>query len=174
MAIRPCAAARSALLALQEDLGLGRAVPEENLHVTLAFLGDQPEAVLQEMHAALSGIRSKPVTLSLSGVEARGGRKPALIWAGVETTMPLTQLQSRVRGAAHQVGIALPRKRFRPHATLARITRSARVEEARLGAWLARHGTFRSAPYAVKAFCLYRSRLGPDGAMYDVLATYPL
>lgn len=174
VAIRPCEAARDALLSLQEDLNQGRAVPEENLHVTLAFLDDQPTATLEALHEALSCIRVGPVALTFSGVEARGGRKPALIWAGVETTERLTLLHSRVRSAARAAGIVLPRTRFRPHATLARISRAARIDHARLAEWMSRHGTFRSGPFPVKTIRLYRSDLGPGGPTYEVLAEYPL
>ncbi|MEM6578705.1 MAG: RNA 2',3'-cyclic phosphodiesterase [Pseudomonadota bacterium] len=174
MAIRPSEAALQELLALQADLDQGRVVPEENLHVTLAFLDEQSEATLGVLHEVLADIRMNDVALTFSGVDARGGRSPALIWAGIDPTEPLVQLHSRVRGAAHQAGIALPRKRFRPHVTLARIGRGARVDRSRLGAWLARHGTFAAGPFPVASFCLYRSQLAPGGSIYEILAEYPM
>lgn len=174
VAIRPCAAALDALLAVQADLDQGRLVPEENLHVTLAFLDDQPECALEALHAALAEIRGDGVALTFSGVDVRGGRKPVLIWSGVEASAPLVQLQARVQAAAHCAGITLPRRRFRPHVTLSRIRRTAPVDPARLGAWLARQGAFRAGPFPVARFGLFRSDLTPDGPIYDQLAPYPL
>ncbi|MEM6481288.1 MAG: RNA 2',3'-cyclic phosphodiesterase [Pseudomonadota bacterium] len=174
VAIELCNAARSSLLTLQEDLDQGRVVPEENLHLTLAFLDDQPQSVLEVLHEVLSDIRMPAFEMSFSGVAARGGRTPALIWAEVEKSVRLQRLHDGVRAAAHQAGIELPRRRFRPHVTLARISRTARVDQGRLTAWLARHGTFRAGPFETRSFGLYRSQLGPGGAIYENLAQYPL
>lgn len=174
VAIKPCEIACKTLMDLQEDLDQGRSVPEENLHITLAFLDDQTTEVLETLHNTLLQIRVEQLQLTFAGVEARGGRNPALIWAGVEMSEPLSQLQLRVRTAAHQIGLELPRKRFRPHVTLARISRTMPVDPARLGAWLSRHGTFRAGPFPAEKFCLYHSQLTPDGPIYEVLAEYPL
>ena len=166
-------AARTALVDLQADLDQGRLVPEANLHLTLAFLDDQPEAELERLHDVLSDISMDEFDLSFSGVEAPGGRKPALIWAGVEASEGLTRLHQRVRAAAQQIGMELPRRRFRPHVTVARIGRHAPLDPERLGIWLARHGAMRAGPFPIRCFCLYRSQLGPGGAVYDMLAEYP-
>jgi 2'-5' RNA ligase len=167
-------AAIEALLPVQEALRQGRLVDEENLHLTLAFLDDQPEAALAELDAALQDIRVSPWEMEFTGIEAQGGRRPALVWAEVAKAEPLRQLHDKVRGAARLAGIDLPRERFRPHVTLARFPRSRPVDMGRLTAFLGAYGGFRAGPFAVDRFCLYGSTLTPDGPVYDVLADYPL
>ncbi|MGK7752368.1 MULTISPECIES: RNA 2',3'-cyclic phosphodiesterase [unclassified Roseovarius] len=167
-------AAIEALLPVQEALRQGRLVDEENLHLTLAFLEDQPEAVLAELDAALGEIRVPFFEMEFTGVEAKGGRRPALVWAEVAKVEPLRQLHDKVRGAARQAGIDLPRERFRPHVTLARFPRSRPVDMGRLTAFLGACAGFRAGPFTVDRFCLYGSTLTPDGPVYEVLADYPV
>ncbi|MBY5987575.1 RNA 2',3'-cyclic phosphodiesterase [Roseovarius atlanticus] len=167
-------AAIAALLPVQEALRQGRLVDEENLHLTLAFLDDQPEDVLAELDAALGEIRVPRWDMEFTGVEAKGGRRPALVWADVAKVQPLRQLHDKVRGAARLAGIDLPRERFRPHVTLARFGRSRPVDMGRLTAFLSTYGGFRAGPFPVERFCLYASTLTPEGPVYDVLAEYPL
>lgn len=167
-------AAMEALLPVQEALRQGRLVDEENMHLTLAFLDDQPEAVLAELDVALQDISVPPWEMEFTGVEVKGGRRPALVWAGVAKAEPLRQLHEKVRGAARLAGIDLPRERFRPHVTLARFSRSKPVDMGRLTAFLGAYGGFRAGPFGVERFCLYASKLTPEGPVYDVLADYPL
>ena len=73
------------------------------------------------------------------------------------------------------VALDLPRRRFKPHITLARFPR--RVPEAargRMGAWLARNGDRVIRGPEATQFSLYRSQLYPDGPLYQPLASYPL
>ncbi|WP_428515152.1 RNA 2',3'-cyclic phosphodiesterase [Roseovarius sp.] len=167
-------AAIEALLPLQGALRQGRLVDEENLHLTLAFLDDQPEDVLAELDAALGEIRVPALELEFTGVEVKGGRRPALVWADVAKVEPLRRLHDKVRGAARISGIDLPRERFRPHVTLARFGRSRPVDMGRLTAFLSEYGGFCAGPFPVERFCLYASTLMPEGSFYDVLADYPL
>ncbi|MEM9498318.1 MAG: RNA 2',3'-cyclic phosphodiesterase [Pseudomonadota bacterium] len=164
---------RQTVMTLQEDLGQGRPVIHDNLHVTLAFLDEQTDEMLENLHDALSEIVAGDVPLLLNGVEARGGRAPSLVWAALDAAPELANLRARVRSAAHRTGMTLPRARFRPHVTLARFRRGD-VDTARLAAWLGRHGAFRCGPMHADGFALYRSTLGPDGPVYDVLADYPV
>ncbi|MEM6375679.1 MAG: RNA 2',3'-cyclic phosphodiesterase [Pseudomonadota bacterium] len=174
VAIRPGIAAVEALVEIQRDLNVGRCMPEENFHVTLAFLDYQPVHALEALHDAVSEIYMRNIDLIFSGVEARGGRKPALIWASVEPNEQIQRLQARIRNAAHKAGIELPRRRFRPHVTLSRLSRTAPVDMDRLREWLAQNASFRTGPFEAESVCLYQSRLTPDGALYEILAEYPL
>ena len=160
---------------VQDALPLGRVVPPENLHLTLAFLDDQPREVAQAVHEALSGLNVPGFALRLSGLEVKGGRQPRLIWAGVEGGETLAWLRDKVRGAVRSVGVELPRERFRPHVTLARFGRDLGPQgRARLGWFLEAQGAFATPPAPVERFCLFRSHLGQGGPVYEVLASYPV
>lgn len=82
---------------VQEALRQGRLVDEENLHMTLTFLDDQPGAVLEELDTALGEIRVPDWEMEFTGVEVKGGRRPALVWADVAKVEPLRQLHDKAR-----------------------------------------------------------------------------
>ncbi len=167
--------ALDALERLQEEIPVGRIVPAENLHLTLAFLDEQPEVALQALHQELAQIEAGRLTLDFKGLDLFGGGKPRILFAAVELAPPLSRLRDQVRAAAERAEIDLPRARFRPHITLARFGRDMPEHQARrLGAFLQAHGDFSVSDVLVDRMALYGSTLTPDGARYDILADYPM
>ena len=118
LAILPDPDMRDALCAVQHELrrrGVeGNFTRPENLHLTLAFIGDypDPDAVLE----ALSELRFEPFSLALDGLGAFG----ELWWAGLRGNEALDALVRRLRRALAEAGIPFDRKRFSAHITLAR------------------------------------------------------
>lgn len=166
---------RDALEGVQAGLRHGRLVPGENMHVTLAFLDDQPEDRLEALHERLAGTDLPAPELRITGLETFGGTRPRLIVATVEKARALTKLREEVRGAAWLSDIDLPRERFRPHVTLARLPRHLPAAAApEIATVLEAQGAFRLPPFTPPHLGLYASRLTPDGSIYSELATYPL
>lgn len=168
-------ALKEALGDVQDDLGVGRMVPEENLHLTLAFLDHHPPQVAEAVHEALSGIRAPQVRLEVRGTEVVGGKRPALLAAMVEPVPELVHLHDKVAQAVRMAGVDLPRRRFRPHVTLVRFpNRLPDFATDRIAAWLADFGDMRMNGGLAQTFSLYQSTLREDGPIYDALACYPL
>lgn len=166
---------RDALTALTAALGAGRAVARDNLHLTLAFLDDQPPATLTALDDRLRDIAAGSFEIRIRGLDTFGARRPRVVFASVRPCDALLGLRGKVRHAAREAGIALPRERFRPHVTLARFSPSAGPGALdRLGRFLSSHGDFALPPARVHAFTLFRSRLTGDGAEHEALARYPL
>ncbi len=157
---------------LVDRLSVGRIVPAENLHLTLAFLGDVSNDDLTELHEALTSLSAPGFPLKIKGLDVFG-RRPRAIWAGVEPNASLTHLQSKVTSAARRAGLTLERRRFVPHVTLTRFRQS---EEAapHVAQIVATHAAFELSPLQVRTFALFSSHLRSDGAQYDVLERYPL
>lgn len=88
----------------------GRYTPEENLHLTLAFIGEYPDP------DAVPLAPVEPFTLALDGIGCFG----ELWWAGLEPCPPLTRYVAALRRALADGGIPFDRKRFSPHITLLR------------------------------------------------------
>ena len=166
---------RAALADVADELEAGYPVPEENLHLTLAFLGDQPGNVLDDLHDMLGAIRGPLVSLAVDGLGCFGGRSPRTLHAEVRETPELVALQRKAAGAARDAGIALERRRFRPHVTLVRFgARLAPGEAGKLDGFLGVHAGTRFAAVNMGAFGLYASTLTKAGPVYDLLAEYPL
>ncbi len=92
----------------------GSFIPTQNLHVTLAFIGEtkDPGAVKD----ALSRISIKPFRLTLSDMGCFGD----LLWVGVKGNQGLSGAAKSVRDALDNAGIDYDRKKFTPHITVIR------------------------------------------------------
>lgn len=168
-------ALRSALVTVQSGLNVGRPVPEDNLHLTLAFLDDVADEALDALHQDLSAWRPPAPDVAVSGLDLFGTRHPRLLFANVTPTPDLKHLHDKVLTAARNAGISLKRERFRPHITLARFRHGmGPADQARLGQFLQTHGAVTLPPVRPLAFALYASTLRPDGAVHELLAEYPL
>ena len=153
-----------------------RPVVPANMHLTLAFAGEHPEPVVEDLHHALGDLRTPEFALQLRGIAMFGGRTPRSIHAGALRCAVLDRLQRKVLRAMEEVGIEVERRRFVPHVTLARLDwrRMADTDRARLLEAVAGHTGFAAGPAGVEAFALYRSRLGREGPHYEELARYAL
>lgn len=167
-------AARAALLALQAGLRVGRIVPEDNLHLTLAFLGDIPDSQAFDLAEALHTATLPAASLALHGLDLFGPKRAAVLAAKGEGA-GLEALHAKVMRTAREAGIALPRRRFRPHVTLARLPRDLGARsEATLADFLALNARFDVAPTPAPGLTLYRSHLRQSGALYEPLAEVSL
>jgi 2'-5' RNA ligase len=155
------------------SLPVGRPTPEENLHLTLVFLGDQSEAQLEELHYELAGISVQGFDLGFDGLGCFGAGAPKILYARIAENKAVSDLHQQVRRATHRAGIVLARQRYKPHVTLARFGRGLHWREAeRLEGFIADHSQTVLPGFAVIGFSLFQSTLHRDGAVHDQMAAY--
>lgn len=159
------AAAQDALRAVAVNV---RWVRPEAIHLTLAFLGEVLAARLQDLVAALAGLRDAtpgPIALEARGLGTYPSRgQPRVIWAGLAGDLgALERLREAVAQAVRGAGFALDDRPWRPHLTLGRVqggglgtARTAITRDARTS-----YGAFE-----VRAVHLMESELLPGGARY--------
>ncbi|SEW09007.1 2'-5' RNA ligase [Aliiroseovarius sediminilitoris] len=153
-------------------LRVGRAMPEENIHLTLAFLGEQPVQALEDLNTELEVWRAPPATVDLAGLITMGGVVPSVLALKADG---VDALHNQVKQVIRRAGITLPHRRFRGHVTLARLPHTPTANDApALGRALEAHGAIRYPTVTLDTLSLYRSDLRPDGARYQRLADYPL
>lgn len=137
-ALWPDESTRKALSAWQSAVS-GRKVPPENLHITLAFLGEQPASAVPELSRILEQVSSDAIGLKLDRMGYFSHSR--ISWAGMKAIPPeLTQLYKRLVAVLAEKSISYDRRnRFKPHITLAR--HSSRTETAGLKpiTWHANH-----------------------------------
>jgi 2'-5' RNA ligase len=171
VAIRPPAVIRGDLLGLMEGVRGARWQDDEQLHLTLRFVGEVDARVAEDVAAALGTVRQPPFAVAIDGVGQFGSRGRAnALWAGVRPHDALAHLHRKVDQALVRAGLEPERRAYLPHITLARFGR----ESGGLDAFLARHAGLRSDPFEVTGFALYESRLGHEGATYTIVERYPL
>jgi 2'-5' RNA ligase len=154
-------------------LGDARWMSDDQIHLTLRFLGDLDNGRANDAADALSFVPGVPFDLKLKGIghfPPRG--EPKVIWTGVERQPELNALKRRIDRALLQVGIDRDPKRYTPHVTLARLRRQP--TQAGLATYLMRHSLFQSPTFPVSGFKLFSSWLDGQGADYQVEASYDL
>lgn len=163
---------RVRMASLAKGVTGARWVPEENLHVTVRFIGEVREDVARDLADALERVRAVPFALSIAGAghfESR--RRVRALWFGIEKSPELNALRERVDTAVVRCGLPADGRRFSPHVTI------ARLKDMRPGAiqgWLAANTLFRAVPFTVDRFVLFSSRLGRNGSIYTPEVVFPL
>jgi len=169
VAIRPPSAIRALLLAAMGGVSGARWQSDEQLHLTLRFIGEVDRHLAGDIAAVLVAVRQAPFEIALNGLgwfEAR--EKPDALWAALSPQEPLKALHSRIDRTLGRVGIAQDARAYVPHITLARLKRSA----GPIGGLLECSGGLTSPPFTVDEFGLYESDLTPDGSVYSLVERY--
>lgn len=150
----------------------------EQVHLTLAFVGDLPEHRLDDFTERLERAagRRTPLRTAITG----GGAFPhvsgaRVLWAGLDLDeddrLELRRTAESVRAAANRAGADVDGQRFRPHLTVARCGRPTEVSD-----WVRLLDAYRGPEWTVNSFSLVASHLGegPRGRpRYEVLADFP-
>lgn len=171
VAIRPPRPVREQLLGVMGGVRGARWQSDDQLHLTLRFIGEVDRHLADDLHAALGAIHHPrfEIALSVIGSFERRGQAETL-WAGVSPHEPLKTLHNKVDQAAARAAIAPDQRAYLPHITLARLNRSA----GPIAGLLEQSGGLTSAPFMVDSFCLYESQLTPEGAVYSIVERYSL
>ncbi len=150
-----------------DDLGApeqARVVPEENLHVTIAFLGSRPahevESIGNALRAAVDGV-SPPV---LTPTRYRETRSVGMLVFDDEEGRA-TRIAEDTHGRLERLGVYEPESRpWLPHLTVVRFRRRPRL----------RPPIPALGPVTMSEAAVYISRLRPSGAQYEVVESVPL
>jgi len=164
-----------------------RWVKEESLHVTLKFIGQQPEEKVGPIKTALTTAVAAP-----SEIQFRGygffptPRSARVFWVGMECGPELGALAAALEGKMSSFDIPREERKFSPHLTLARAAGGSgsprrlrhdapnRVFE-HLQAKLAKLPSIPEFGRMIaREFFLYQSQLSPKGSRYTKLARFPL
>lgn len=155
-----------------------RWVPEENIHLTVKFMGEQSTARIDAMKSPLhSLVRSiPPLALTVSGVGCfPSPSRPRVLWIGVEEpTGTLRRLVADLEQSLEQLGVEPERRPFHPHLTVARIKKP--LSKGELDRFRHRLDVLRQRSFGeetIKEMVLFRSDLRREGPLYSVLHTFP-
>ena len=163
-----------------------RWVSAESLHVTLKFIGELPDAKVNEAESALAQVfgASFPVSFRGSGFfpTAKSAR---VFWVGIEARPELGRLAADIETALEPLGIAREKRGFNPHLTLARIKGGSSAparrhndkpnrDFAQVQEHLAKITNPEFGMMTAQEFFLYRSQLSSQGSRYSKLVRFSL
>jgi RNA 2',3'-cyclic 3'-phosphodiesterase len=171
VAIRPPEPIRDLLIDAMDDSADFRWQDDEQLHLTLRFVGEVDRPLADDLAAALTRVRADRFELRIAGAGRFEQRSSGALWAGVEPKAPVAALAAKIERSCIEVGLQPERRAFHPHITLAR-WKGRRTRE--VAAFVERTRGLASEPFEVAEFILFESRLSRHGAHYEVAAAYPL
>jgi RNA 2',3'-cyclic 3'-phosphodiesterase len=160
-------AMRDVLLGAMGGVAGARWQRDDQLHLTLRFIGEVDRHRAVDIAAALASVRFDPLELALAGPGSfdRRGRIDTL-WVGVSPAEGVTALAQRINQALLRVGIAPDARAFIPHITVARLPRNA----GSIGDFP--NQALPTTRFRITGFALWQSQLGHDGADYEVIERY--
>lgn len=147
----------------------GRATRPDSIHLTLAFLGNVPEASLPELQAAAASVAAEIFTLNLDRLDF--WRHNHLLWAGASAVpAPLGGLVAALRETLELAGFKTGRagSSFVPHVSLVRRVPEGAVSSADCPQALA------PLSWPCSRFVLVRSQLLASGSLYRTIGEFPL
>lgn len=156
--------ARLALASLSDDVRQRtehrRATHADDLHLTLAFIGDLTDEVAFDLADAVAKLRFKPFGWQLDTLGFF--EEASVVWVGAaaDRPKPLVDLADRVRALLDQMNVAYDRRPLTPHVTLLRGVK--------------RFAAQRVAPilWRIESIALYRSAPARQASRYARVAPY--
>ena len=146
------------------NMGRGRFVPPENLHLTLAFLGEVPDVKVPLLSEALRNVEAPALDLKIARI-GTFSEESGLWWAGLEGNRKLNDLQESIAAALEEAGFKVEKDKFKPHITLVRDYAKGRDFDAK-------KALPKPFAFTVSSFSLMRSELSGRGAVYTDLERY--
>jgi 2'-5' RNA ligase len=169
VAIRPPQHIRDLLVDAMDDSPGLRWVGDDNLHLTLRFIGEVERPLADDIADCLSRISFPSFSLRIASVGRFDQRNGGAVWAGIEPRKPVAELAAKIDRACVAAGLEPERRAFHPHITLARYGRRS------IGAAMdfeRKRSGLSSEPFSVDGFILFESLLSRHGPQYEEIAAY--
>jgi 2'-5' RNA ligase len=163
---------------MKRDMRISWAQPA-SIHLTLKFLGDMDEQVIDPLCAALEQAIGRQIPMNVP-LERLGAfprpQSPRVLWVGPSENWErgaeakrMAEIHGAIEQACEGLGFLRETKPFSPHLTLARI----KVGERQVGVALAKSGVLDRpislSSLAVESVMLMKSELKPTGSVYTKL-----
>lgn len=151
-----------------------RAVPRNQWHVTVKFLGEVSDGLIPPLITSCTELATQipTATVRLAGIGVFPHLdRPQVVWCGLRHADSLTGLAQQLESACEPLGIPRERRAFHAHLTLARIKSKPPPE---LRTLVEEHAATDFGAALASQLTLYRSDLTPQGPVYTARAEFPL
>lgn len=150
-------------------------VKEENMHLTLKFLGKTSSKQIASIVEAASRCASKhlsfPMILERVGVFG-SSYHAKVVWVGIRENQYLLELQRCLFQELEKIGFQIDRQNFVPHFTLGRIKKIQHKDHFKRVMELAGKGFIQET--MVNGFVLFESVLTSEGPIYKIIKHFDL
>lgn len=152
-----------------------RWVDLNNLHITLAFIGDTDEAMIKKVISMLKNDLAglKEIDFDLTGFGLfKSINDPKVIWTAIENTDGLFAAHNFVKRGLESIAIKLEERQFRPHLTIGRI-KDIR-DKNKLQRLIQKYSGIVLQTVTVSEIVYYESILLPTGSLYKPITSIGL
>ena len=171
---------KDALYGLQQDLSAERLpvrwIKPESIHITLKFIGEIPEELVQHIKTELFETPTPlcepfPITISGTGIFPNA-RRPRILWVGItKGAEQLAGLAKYFEDALLPLNIPKEDRPFKPHITIGRFTNQNPIKNA---AAIISPAVPEPMTFTANAVFFMKSTLKPSGAEYSVIFEHNL
>lgn len=145
-------------------------VEPENVHITLKFLGETDEALIDKieeiMKSAVEGINHFDIKFKGSGVFPNQNYIK-VIWIGIENIEQISKIAKKIDEQTSMIGFEKEKRGFSAHLTIARV-KSARNKDNLLQI-IEKYKDIEFGISNVNSITLKKSELTPKGPIYTTL-----
>jgi 2'-5' RNA ligase len=140
-------------------------VEPKNIHITVKFLGEVEETKIPRVKTALSSISYRPFPVTTGTITVNNPKRPFTVWCCIEDEGRGSDIQRLVEDLLAPLGFMREKRRFTPHATIARVKRfDPSLMEALKSLSFRTYGGSM-----VTGMKLKKSILAPNGPIYEDL-----
>jgi 2'-5' RNA ligase len=147
----------------------------DNIHITIAFLGDTEEEMIKSVSSMLNekckGSGKFELIIKGAGV-FRSINDPRIIWTGIEPSAGLMHLNVIIMNGLKELNIRMERRTFNPHLTIGRIKHLNDKEALKSLTEQFQNSEMQIIP--VNEVILYESILLQSGPIYKPIAKFNL
>ncbi len=164
----------STIHSLLEDIRLlgtdVKLVEPENVHVTLAFLGEVEDSKLNDIKRAMDSVSFSKFSITLRGIGAFPSlSRPRVVWVGIEKGFSqMKEIREKLVQNLKKVGVRPENdNEFLPHVTLGRVKGPRNL--SKLSEFITRNADIMVGEMEVREITLFKSTLTPRGPIYEQL-----
>lgn len=146
-------------------------VKPDNFHITLYFLGNTEEKLIDPISKEIMNITNKnhSFSLTLSGVGVfKSIYSPKVLWIGIEDYFQLRNIKNDIDRSLESFGFVSDNREFKPHLTFGRPKWI--LEKNKLKDLLIRYQNQFFQKTEVKEIIFFESKLTKKGPVYNIIS----
>ena len=160
---------------IDESKGNINWVKNNQLHLTIKYLGNTPESEFEKIITNINNITNKMVPFRLN-IENTGcfpvPERPRVLWMGIKGILePLHELVMMIEESMDNLGFPKEQNDYHPHITLAKIKYPQKITPD-ISLFL--NSTYDPIVLEVDRVQFFSSELLPSGTIYTLIKSFPL
>lgn len=164
--VEPPLEVRERIRAAQPRMQGLKPIPLEQLHMTMAFLGNLTDTEMERARRALAHLDAKAFDVGLKGVGLLSARNHGILFVKAETgARELSGLHALIREALAPAQLVLENREFLSHLTIARV-KDMRLCGSALESYISKNVNTDFGSFSCSSVKLEASQLTPEGPIY--------